>query len=367
MAAEGRVLVLYTGGTIGMREGARGFAPAKDFLGEQIAKLPQFHDATLPRFTTPPSSSKKRVRFDIKEYDPLLDSSNMGLDDWARIAGDIGAAYDDYDAFVVLHGTDTMAYTASALSFMLEGLSKTVILTGSQIPLAQLRNDAVDNMLGALTIAGHYEIPEVCLYFRGKLHRGNRVQKIDASGLDAFQSGNFPPLAHVGTEIEVRWDLVRAPSRSDANASHLRVQTAMDPNVAALRLFPGMTAEILAGFLRPPLRGLVLETYGTGNAPDRRTDFLDAIREATSRGVVVVSCTQCHKGSVNTAYEAAAALADAGVAFGADMTPEAALTKLCWLLGAERSPEEARRAIAEDLRGELTIAKNGPRFSFRGA
>ena len=355
-----RVLVLYTGGTIGMREGARGFAPAREFLREQIAKLPQFHDASMPAFTTPPSPVGKRVRYDIKEYDPLLDSSNMGMDDWARIADDIRGRYDDYDAFVVLHGTDTMAYTASALSFMLENLSKTVILTGSQIPLSQLRNDAVDNLLGALTLAGHYEIPEVCLYFRSKLFRGNRTQKQDASGLDAFQSGNFPPLANVGTDIDVRWDLVRTPPRAP-----LRVRTAMDPNVAALRLFPGITSEILANFLRPPLRGLVLETYGTGNAPDRREDFLSALRDATARGVVVVSCTQCHTGTVNTSYAAGAALAEVGVVGGADMTPEAALTKLCYLLGGGATAEEARREMAEDMRGELTIARTQTRFSFR--
>ena len=362
MSHRARVLVLYTGGTIGMREGARGFAPAPDFLAEQLASFPQFHDSSLPRFTTPPSHAGVRVRYDVKEYTPLLDSSNMGLEDWARIAEDIGRHYDDYDGFVVLHGTDTMAYTASALSFMLDNLAKTVVLTGSQIPLAQLRNDAVDNLLGALTIAGHYEIPEVCLYFRSKLLRGNRAQKQDASGLDAFQSGNFPPLAQVGTDIEVRWDLLRTPP-----AARLSVQTAMDPNVAALRLFPGITADILKNFLRPPLRGLVLETYGTGNAPDRRADFLDALREATARGVVVVNCTQCHRGTVNTSYAAGAALAEVGVVGASDMTPEAALTKLCYLLGAGTSAEEARKAMAEDLRGELTMARPQTRLSYRDA
>jgi 60kDa lysophospholipase len=365
MATDGRVLILYTGGTIGMREGPRGFAPARDFLGAQLERLPQFHEPGQPRFSTPPlhddTSSRdgaeapahgRRVRYDLKEYEELLDSSNMGLSDWARIAQDIADAYDDYDAFVVLHGTDTMAYTASALSFMLENLGKSVILTGSQIPLALLRNDAVDNLLGALILAGHYAIPEVCLYFRNKLLRGNRAQKVDALGFDAFGSGNYPPLVDVGTDIRVRWPLVRqAPAK---RAKKLRVRTAMDPHVAALRLFPGITTDILQNFLRPPLRGLVLETYGTGNAPDRRADFLAVLAEATARGVVVVSCTQCHTGRVSYDYAAGKALAEAGVIGGADMTPEAALTKLCHLLGAGLTPAQTRRAMVKDLRGELT-------------
>jgi lysophospholipase len=316
-------LVLYTGGTIGMHEGPRGFEPAQGYLAAQLAAMPQFHDPTQPRFTTPPSRYGRRIRFDILEYDPLLDSSNMGVADWVRIARDVERHHDAYDAFVVLHGTDTMAYTASALSFMLEGLRKTVILTGSQIPLAQLRNDAADNLLGALTIAGHFEVPEVGLYFRNKLLRGNRAQKVDAAGFDAFESGNYPPLARVGTDIVVDWDHVRPPS-----GRPLRVRAITNRNVAALRLFPGITADTLANFLRPPLEGLVIETYGSGNAPDRRADFLAALGAGAARGVVVVNCTQCHRGTVTTAYAAGAALAAVGVIGGADMTPEAALTKL---------------------------------------
>jgi L-asparaginase type I len=338
-----RVLVIYTGGTIGMRETARGFGPEPGFLAERLARLPQLQDPSMPAH-------------DLLEYTPLLDSSNMGMEDWARVASDIGARYDAYDGFVVLHGTDTMAYTASALSFMLENLAKTVVLTGSQISLAHVRNDAVENLLGALALAGGFAVPEVGLYFHDKLLRGNRAQKVDASGFDAFASGNYPPLAVAGVELEVKWPLVRP---APVVGAKLAVRTAMEPNVAALRLFPGITTAIVENYLRPPLRGLVLETYGTGNAPDRRTDLLQALRAATDRGVVIVNCTQCHRGTVNPSYATGKALLDAGVVGGADMTPEAALAKLSFLLGSGTSVEDVRRAVQLDLRGELTARRTG--------
>ncbi len=355
-----RVRVLYTGGTIGMKEGPGGLAPVQGYLAEQLARLPQFHEPSQPLFTTPPSRFGRRVRFDVKEYDPLLDSSNMGMEDWARIAEDIAEAYERYDAFVVIHGTDTMAYSASALSFMLENLGKPVIFTGSQLPLAQTRNDAIDNLLGALTIAGHYEVPEVCLYFAHRLLRGNRARKVDASGFEAFASGNHPPLVEAGVEISVNWGAVR-PKGTGA----FRVESRMDPHVASLRIFPGISGEIAVNFLRPPIRGVVLETYGAGNAPDRRTDLLAAIREATDRGVVIVNCTQCQRGRVVEAYTAGAALAAAGVVGGADMTAEAALTKLSFLLGQGLATDEVKRRMRLDLRGELTEPTGATRYSFR--
>ncbi len=352
-----RVLVLHAGGTIGMKDSERGYVPAPGHLESLLATLPQLHDAAhrierhgdMPVFVTPSTRLGQRVAFAVKEYEPLLDSSNMGMDDWARIAADIGRHYAAYDAFVVLHGTDTMAYTAAALSFMLENLGKTVILTGSQIPLGTARNDALDNLQGALTIAGHYCIPEVCLYFHHKLLRGNRAQKQDAAGFDAFASGNYPALVEVGVDVAVRWEAI-LPARG----GELAVATAMNPNVAALRLFPGITSDTIANFLRPPLEGVVLETYGSGNAPDRRADFLDALRAATQRGVVVVNCTQCHRGTVTTTYAAGTALGEAGVIGGADITPEAALTKLSYLLAKRLPRDELCRQLQESLRGELT-------------
>jgi lysophospholipase len=358
MRDPAEVLVLYTGGTIGMRETPRGYAPVPRFLSEQLERLPQFHDPALPLFTTPPSRSGRRVHYDLLEYDPLLDSSNMGMDHWVRIARDIERHYEAYDAFVILHGTDTMAYTASALSFMFENLGKSVILTGSQIPLCETRNDALDNLLGALTIAGHYEIPEVCLYFCHKLLRGNRATKRDASGFDAFSSDNFAPLVNVGVDVVVNWDGVLSPSQG-----RFSVSTELDPHVAALRLFPGITAEIIANFLRPPLKGLVLETYGAGNAPERRADFMDALRAGTERGVVMVNCTQGPRGMVTGEYAAGTALAAIGVIPGADLTAEAALTKLSYLLGKGLSPEEVKRHMPASLRGELTEKPGAPQFS----
>jgi len=345
-----RVLVLYTGGTIGMRKNAQGvMEPVNGYLAEKVAAMPQLHDPTQPLYTTFPSRSGRRIRYDIEAYEVLLDSANLDLSHWARFATDIEAHYDDYDAFVIVHGTDTMAYTASALSFMLEGLDKPVILTGAQLPLEQLRNDALDNLLGALGIAGHYAIPEVGLYFHHKLLRGNRSRKVDTAHLDAFASPNLPPLVDVGIDVRVNWDLVRPPGEGG-----LRVKAMLDPHVAALRLYPGMTRRVLENFLAPPLRGLVLETFGSGNAPDRDDNLIGALRDASSAGVVIVNVTQCHTGRVHPRYAAGRALADAGVVPGSDMTPEAALTKLTWLLGQGLGPDEVRELATIDLRGELT-------------
>ena len=200
MSDVSKVMILYTGGTIGMKITPRGYAPAKGYLQKQLRSMPQFHDPSQPELTTPPSRLGRRVCYQIKEYEPLLDSSNMEYSDWVEIAEDIERHYDDYDAFIVLHGTDTMAYGTSALSFMLVNLAKPVIVTGSQLPLSEIRNDAVENLLGALALAGQYNIPEVGLYFRSQLFRGNRVRKVDASAFDAFASGDFPPLARVGVD-----------------------------------------------------------------------------------------------------------------------------------------------------------------------
>ncbi len=346
--AISRVLVLYTGGTIGMRQGPRGYEPVPGYFAEKIATLPQLHDPSAELFTTYPSQTGRRVRYDVLAYDPLLDSANLGLAEWARFAADIGASYGDYDGFVVVHGTDTMAYTASALSFMLEGLAKPVILTGAQIPLEHLRNDALDNFLGALMLAGHYAIPEVAIYFHHKLLRGNRSTKVDAVGLDSFASPNHPPLAEVGVDVGVRWDLVRAPG------SALTVHTTLSPHVAALRLYPGITRGVLENFLRPPLEGLVLETFGSGNAPDRDDGVMRVLRDATDRGVVIVNVTQCLRGRVSPSYAAGRALMDAGVVPGADMTPEAALAKLALLLGQGLSADEVRARAGRSLAGELS-------------
>lgn len=253
---EVRILVLYTGGTIGMRRSSdsSGYVPVKGFLAAQIAKLSQFHDPRFERqgpddwFVTPvspgisPGHDRRRARFLIKEYDPLMDSSNMQVQDWVRIATDIAQHYDTFDAFICLHGTDTMAFTCSALSFMLQNLGKTVILTGSQIPISRTRNDGFDNLLGSLTLAMHYEIPEVTLFFDKCLFRGNRATKVDATGLRAFDSEKYPPLVKMGIDIEVNWPLIRRPPLP---TQRFRMRP-IDCNrkVGCLRLFPGMSDEV---------------------------------------------------------------------------------------------------------------------------
>lgn len=335
-----RLYIAYTGGTIGMCRTSDGYAPAPGFLAAQMAEMPELRDPRMPAY-------------DINEYAPLLDSSNMTPADWIRIGQDIVAHYDAYDGFIVLHGTDTMAYTASALPFLLRGLRKPVILTGSQIPLCEIRNDARTNLITCMVIAAEYPVPEVCLYFGNKLLRGCRSVKVDADGLDAFDSPNYPLLGRVGVEIEIDWSNVRRPP--SAKALTLAAQVA-DATVGAFRLFPGLSPALLRNVLQPPLHGLVLETYGVGNGPDRDAAFLAAIQEATGRGVVIVNCTQCLRGSVHQGeYTGGAALARAGVVSGYDMTAEAALCKLFHLFSSGCSADEVKARIAVNLCGELTL------------
>lgn len=333
-----RVYIAYTGGTIGMRKTADGYVPAPGFLSEQMKSMPELHAESMPDYT-------------IHEYDPLLDSSNMMPADWLRIADDIAVNYDSYDAFIVLHGTDTMAYTSSALSFMLHGLRKPVVLTGSQIPLCEVRNDARANLITTLLIAANCAIPEVSLYFGNKLLRGCRAVKVSADAFDAFASPNFPPLGEVGIDIEIDWARVRAPMETIEFAVH----PLQEPIVGALRLFPGISAQLVRNVLQPPLQALVLEAFGVGNAPDRNQELLDAIAEATSRGVVIVDTTQCLEGTVDLGdYATGSALARVGVISGRDMTAEAALTKLFYLFSRGLPVEEVRRLMQVDLRGEMS-------------
>lgn len=347
-----RILVLYTGGTIGMQELSDGsYAPKSGSLVEKLMSMYQFQAPNRPPRTLPVTKSGIEASYDIIEYDPLLDSVNMTFIEWNKLAKDIKRFYDDYDAFVILHGTDTMAYTASALSFLLENLSKTVVLTGSQIPLSQTRSDATDNLVGSMTVATELNIPEVCIYFNGKLFRGNRSTKTNSTGLNAFSSPKFQYLAKLGVDIEVKWSIVR-PQPSEK----LIVHQMKGGGVACLQLFPGMTDELLRKFLEPPLTGLVLLTYGTGNAPDTRKEFLDALKVAADRGVVIVNCTQCPKGSVyEGAYAAGVALANTGVISGGDMTPESALTKLLFLQSLDLPTNTVKKRMLVDLRGERTV------------
>jgi len=332
-----RVYIAYTGGTIGMQRTRAGYSPEPGYLQRQMAAMPELRTPSIPAFT-------------INEYKPLLDSSNMTPHEWVKIARDIASNYRRYDGFVVLHGTDTMAYTASALPFMLSGLGKPVIITGSQIPLCEVRNDARENLITSLLIAAGYDIPEVCLYFGGKLLRGCRAVKVSADGFAAFDSPNIPPLGTAGIDIEINRPLIRK------KRGRFRLQEFAAPVVVtALRLFPGISPDLVRNVLRPPLQGAVLETYGVGNGPDRDAGFIAALEEATARGVVIVDCTQCLEGTVDLSeYATGAALARAGVISGYDMTAEAALTKLYYLFSRGYSPQKVKREMVKDLRGELT-------------
>ncbi|KAJ2610687.1 hypothetical protein H4S08_003499 [Coemansia sp. RSA 1365] len=309
---------------------------------------------------TPRSIYGRRVQYCFLEYDPLLDSCNMDMTDWVRIVKDIERFYHRFDAFIILHGTDTMSYTASALSFMLQNLGKSVIVTGSQVPIAEMRNDGIENFLGALTIAGHFVIPEVSLYFNNKLFRGNRSVKADAMDFDAFTSPNLPPLVKVGVDIEVNWPEVLRPNAIEPFFVHKQ----MNSNVATLRLFPGILPSAIRAFLAPPIAGIVLETYGAGNAPDTRPAILEALAEASKRGVVIVNVTQCQRGNVSDLYATARGLTRAQVVPGRDMTSECALTKLSYLLGRGFSPEKCREMLSRSLRGELTVVQSHSRPIF---
>src|SRR3954470_4308300 len=330
------VLVVNTGGTIGMVATPDGYAPVAGALGPYLDWIVEMARGELPPIT-------------YLELDPPIDSSNATPDNWREIAGVLFERHADHPGFVVLHGTDTMAYSASALSFLLPGFGKPIVVTGSQIPVARTRSDGRQNFIGALEVAGRSLVPEVTLLFGEVLLRGNRAMKVDASGLDAFDSPRFPALAEIGIDVRVNEGLVRRTEEEP------RLVTGRLGHIAAVRLFPGFSASILANVCRPPLQGLVIEAYGAGNGPAADREFLDAIQEAVAQGIVVVVVTQCVRGSVQPgAYATGTALMRAGAVPGYDMTSEAALTKLAVLLGQGHSPAEVAELMQRPIAGELT-------------
>jgi len=348
-----RIFVAYTGGTIGMKRTEDGYQPVPGYLQKLMAEIPQFRNADVPDYH-------------IEQFDPLLDSSNMTPADWGKIARALVAAYRDHDAFLVIHGTDTMAFTASALSFMLAGFAKPVVVMGSQIPLAETRNDAQESLLTSLILLGKYHarLHDVYLFFDNRLFRGNRSTKVNADGFAAFDSPNLPPVGTVGIDVDVDWDLANPPHAAvpgvDESAGPGVVQVG-EATVAAFRLFPGIRAEYLRNVLAPPVQGLVLECFGAGNAPVANRPFMDAIREATRRGVVIVDVPQPLHGSADLSlYATGRALAEAGVVSGYDMTAEAALAKLFFLFELGHAPARVRELMARDLRGELTSPESAP-------
>jgi len=303
-----------------------------------------------------PAFRQLGVDVGVVTLDPI-DSSNVAPDNWIEIARTIRDRYEDYDGFVVLHGTDTMSYTASALSFMLENLSKPVVFTGSQIPLGVLRSDGRENLITAVEIAGAYDgdmpvVPEVSLYFQNRLFRGNRTTKQSAEELNAFCSYNCPALAEVGVNIAYRRDVIM-PARHCGEP--LAISTDLNADVVVVKLFPGLSDRVLRSMLSAEgLRGVVLETFGSGNAPTG-DDFIGAIEDTIARGAVVVNVTQCRGGAVvPQLYETGLRLQTAGVVSGADMTTEAAVTKLMYALGKNPSPDSLRELLSTPLRGEFT-------------
>jgi L-asparaginase len=339
-----KIYVAYTGGTIGMQQSAQGFVPVPGFLAHTVEAMPEFFRAEMPDFT-------------IHEYQPLIDSSDMTPEHWVSIAADIKANYADYDGFVVLHGTDTMAYTASALSFMLEDLAKPVIITGSQIPLAQLRSDGQVNLLNALYIAANFPVHEVTLFFNNQLFRGNRATKADADGFNAFASPNHLPLLQAGIHIE--W-VAGKPIVDDGavlattSAKTLQVAAVTPQPISVVTLYPGISLDVIRNMLADPVKALIIKSFGVGNAP-QRPELLAVLQDAAARGIVIVNCTQCFKGKVNMGgYATGNALRQCGVISGADMTLEATLTKLHYLLSQNLAVEHVRHLMQQNLRGELS-------------
>jgi L-asparaginase len=322
-----------------MRSTDAGLQPEPGVLTDSLAFMPELRRDDMPLHA-------------IEALEPLLDSADMTPRDWVRIAQAIVERDAEFDGFVVLHGTDTMTHTASALSFLLTGLRKPVVLTGAQLSLLNPRSDGREHIVTSLIIAGTLPIPEVSIYFASRLLRGNRAQKVHSADFVAFDSGNLPPLATVGATIRVAEHLVRPPGEGLPS----RVTLVREPNVAALRVFPGITLDVLAAALGPNADGLVLETYGAGTFPSRDPSLLLPIAEATARQppAIVVNCSQCHGGVVQQdLYRTSRALARAGVISGLDMTPEAALTKLYCLLAQGTPAHDARRTMTTNLAGEL--------------
>jgi len=330
-----RIYIAYTGGTIGMKPSASGFVPVEGYLTETIANMPDFYHEDMPKFF-------------INEYSPLIDSANVSPDVWQTIALDIQKNYDSFDGFIVLHGTDTMSYTASALSFVFENLSKPIIITGSQIPLSQLRTDARINLLNSLYIAAHHPINEVCLFFNNQLFRGNRTTKQYADGFDAFVSPNVAPLLEAGIEIKKFSKLPNIVPKEALKVHSIEVQS-----IAILHLFPGLNWQVLDNLLKSPLQALVILTYGVGNA-QQDDKLLDTLKRASERGIVIVNCSQCLKGAVNMqGYATGHALSEAGVISGADMTTETVIAKLYYLLSQSLPYKDLVALFQSDLRGEL--------------
>jgi L-asparaginase len=341
LQSKPKILLIYTGGTIGMvKDYETGALKAFDFK-KLLKRIPELHLLDC--------------EIDTVSFEKPIDSSNIQIEHWQKIATIIGEKYDAFDGFVVLHGSDTMSYSASALSFMLENLAKPVVFTGSQLPIGDLRTDAKENLITAIQIASLQEkgksvFNEVCLYFEYKLYRGNRTTKISAEHFNAFTSPNFPELAESGVHLKVNKNLLL----KNKSNKKLKVNTSFDDNVAVLKLFPGINRNVLSSVLRTPnLKGIVLETYGSGNAPTLNW-FISELSDAIKNNIYVINVTQCSGGSVNMGqYETSTELKNIGIVSGKDITSEAAITKLMYLLGQKVSTKVFKTIFETPLRGEM--------------
>jgi len=340
--SNANILLIYTGGTIGMVENAK------------TGSLEAFNFSHLTSHV--PELARLRFSVDTIVFNPAIDSSDISPKHWKEMVKIIEKNYDTHDGFVILHGTDTMAYTASALSFMLENLNKPVVLTGAQLPIGKLRTDAKENLITAMEIAadkdsiGNPIVPEVCIFFQNYLMRGNRTRKVNADNFNAFESYNFPYLAKSG--IQIRYDRKNILPPSEKK---IIFHYAMDEHIAVLKLFPGINKRAVDAILGiKGIRAVILETYGSGNAP-RLPWFIDAIKEAVKRGIIIVNITQCEIGSVEMRrYQTGQELLKAGVISGLDSTLEAAATKLMILLGHDYTKEEIAVRMRVPLVGEVT-------------
>ena len=343
MVSQISILIIYTGGTIGM---------VRD---KETGSLHPVNGSEL--YEHIPILGKLDYQIEFYSFDPLLDSSNMNPIQWVELVTVIEKNYEKYDGFVVLHGSDTMAYTASALSFMLENLNKPVILTGSQLPLGMIRSDGRENLITAIEIAASRQdetpiVPEVAVYFENKLLRGNRTFKYNAENFGAFQSGNYPSLAEVGIHIRFNHNAILKP-----NFRKLKTHKKLDNNITILKLFPGISRESVAAQLTVKgLKAVILETYGSGNA---MTDewFIDLVRQAITRGIIILNVTQCKAGAVEIGkYQTSQELGRIGVLSGRDITTESAVAKLMYLFGTGLSKTEVEKMLQVSLRGEITVS-----------
>ena len=338
------ILLIYTGGTIGMK------------VDPILQALTPFDFKQI--LEEVPELRKYAYRIDSWTFDPLIDSSDVEPSLWISLAKLIEEKYEEYDGFVILHGTDTMAYSASALSFMIENLSKPVIFTGSQLPIGMPRTDGKENLISAVEIAaakdaeGHALVPEVCICFDNILMRGNRTCKMNSDNFRAFRSENLPPLAEAGIHIRYNTGIIRRPvSWEDAPI----FRKYLDTKVSILKMHPGITPQIVRDIMcSPDTRAVIIETYGAGNAPSKEW-FLKIVQEAAGMGKIILNVTQCIAGSVNMdIYATGKCLKDAGVVSGYDSTTESALAKLFYLLGTFQDNEQVKMLLEEDLRGEIS-------------